>query len=327
MAAARTSLDVAIYDLVLQGPPRDLMAKTLSDLKARGVCPRVVYNVDYHARSHNPPPQMIVVPHDLLQFCDARPVPGQPDLMHQKYVIRDGEAVWTGSTNWTNDSWSLEENVIVTVAAGAVAAAYQQDFEDLWSTRVVENSGRYRPDWIELAAGSRVRPYFTPFRARKLVHEIAQRLSTARRRVRICSPVLTSGPILATLAEMVQEGVKADVKGVFDATQMAEVRAQWQGNPLAAWKLTALDQVLRGIPFTGKASTPWGQGTAHDFMHAKCVVCDDHVFVGSYNLSHSGEDNAENVLEFEDAALADRFAAFIDSVVAAYPPVVVPLIR
>lgn len=325
MAGARTSLEIAIYDLVLAGSARDLVAKTLADLKARGICPRVVYNVDYRARSHNPPPQMIVVPHDLLQFCDGRPVPGQPDLMHQKYVIRDGEAVWTGSTNWTNDSWSLEENVIVTVASRAVAAAYQQDFEDLWSTQVVENSGRYQPDWIELAAGTRVRPYFTPYRARKLVHEIAQRLATAQRRIRICSPVLTSGPILATLAEMVQQGLKADVKGVYDATQMAEVRAQWGGNPLAAWKLAALDQVVRGIPFSGKPSTPWGRGSVHDFMHAKCVVCDDSIFVGSYNLSHSGEDNAENVLEFEDAALADRFAGFIDSVAAAYPPVVVPL--
>ena len=300
------------------------MAEALKGLAARGIRPRVVYNVDYEARSHNPPPQMVVAPHDLLGLCDARPVPGKPDLMHQKYVIRDREVVWTGSTNWTNDSWSLEENVILRVAGGAVAAAYQQDFDDLWTTRTVENSGRYRPDWIDLGPGSRVRPYFTPYRARKLVHEISQRLSTARRSVRICSPVLTSGPILATLAEMVQQGLKADVKGVFDATQMAEVRVQWESNPLAAWKLKALDQVLHGIPFTGKVSTPWGRGTVHDFMHAKCVVCDDFVFAGSYNLSHSGEDNAENVLELEDAALAGQFGAYIDSVIASYPPAVVP---
>jgi len=43
------------------------------------------------------------------------------------------------------------------------------------------------------------------------------------------------------------------------------------------------------------------------------------VFVGSYNLSRSGEENAENVLEIEDAALADRIAAWIDVVRARYP--------
>jgi phosphatidylserine/phosphatidylglycerophosphate/cardiolipin synthase-like enzyme len=45
------------------------------------------------------------------------------------------------------------------------------------------------------------------------------------------------------------------------------------------------------------------------------------VFVGSFNLSHSGEMNAENVLEIADAALADRLAAFVDDVRGRYAPV------
>ena len=56
-------------------------------------------------------------------------------------------------------------------------------------------------------------------------------------------------------------------------------------------------------------------------MHAKVTVADDHVFVGSFNLSHSGEMNAENVLEIVDPALADRLAGFIDEVRARYAPV------
>ena len=77
-------------------------------------------------------------------------------------------------------------------------------------------------------------------------------------------------------------------------------------------------------PFTGKESTPYGAGTVHDFMHAKVTVCDDTVFVGSFNLSRSGEKNAENVLEIEDAAIADRLAAFVDEVRAQYPGVLLP---
>jgi phosphatidylserine/phosphatidylglycerophosphate/cardiolipin synthase-like enzyme len=50
------------------------------------------------------------------------------------------------------------------------------------------------------------------------------------------------------------------------------------------------------------------------------TVADDTVFVGSFNLSHSGEQNAENVLELADARLADRLAAFVDDVRRRYPP-------
>ena len=54
-------------------------------------------------------------------------------------------------------------------------------------------------------------------------------------------------------------------------------------------------------------------------MHAKVTVADDTVFVGSFNLSRSGEENAENVLEIADAALADRMAEWIDALRARYP--------
>jgi hypothetical protein len=43
------------------------------------------------------------------------------------------------------------------------------------------------------------------------------------------------------------------------------------------------------------------------------------VFLGSFNLSRSGEENAENVLEIEDAELADRLAAFVDALRLRYP--------
>jgi phosphatidylserine/phosphatidylglycerophosphate/cardiolipin synthase-like enzyme len=144
----------------------------------------------------------------------------------------------------------------------------------------------------------------------------------ARRRVRICSPLITTGPVLGTLAQVIADGT-VDVAGCVDATQVREVIHQWRTNLNVSWKLPLLQQVMAG-PFTGKVSTPYGDGTVHDFMHAKICVCDDTVFVGSFNLSRSGERNAENVLEIHDAAIADRLAAFVDEVRAKYGPVVLP---
>jgi phosphatidylserine/phosphatidylglycerophosphate/cardiolipin synthase-like enzyme len=56
-------------------------------------------------------------------------------------------------------------------------------------------------------------------------------------------------------------------------------------------------------------------------MHAKIVVADDVVFAGSFNLSRSGEQNAENVLEIHDPLLAGHLSAYVDAVRRLYPPI------
>ncbi|HET8755162.1 MAG TPA: phospholipase D family protein [Solirubrobacteraceae bacterium] len=101
-----------------------------------------------------------------------------------------------------------------------------------------------------------------------------------------------------------------------DLTQVRQVFPQWDANPASAWKSPLLRQAM--LRFTGKDSTPYAPGSLHDFMHAKVTVADDVVFLGSFNLSRSGELNAENVLEIADAALADRMAAWIDRLRSRY---------
>src|SRR5205823_14162304 len=108
-----------------------------------------------------------------------------------------------------------------------------------------------------------------------------------------------------------------------DAARVAEVISQWRENGNVAWKLPLLQKVLSGA-FTGKRSTPYGDGTVHDFMHAKVVVADDVDFTGSFNLSRSGEQNAENVLEIHDPELAEHLSAYVDEVRRRYPPVQLP---
>jgi phosphatidylserine/phosphatidylglycerophosphate/cardiolipin synthase-like enzyme len=251
--------------------------------------------------------------------CETAAIPGVPDLMHHKYVIRDKSSLWSGSTNWTADSWTREENVIITVDSAELAARFGEDFEQLWTRRDVQHSGKV--DTSPLQVGSvTVRPWFCPGRGEQLAHRIAKAIGTATRRVRIASPVISSGPILGTLAQAVSDG-KVDIAGVVDRTQILEVLHQWNENGNAAWKEPMLRTALSRAPFSGKNSTPYAPGSIHDYMHAKMTVADDTVFIGSFNLSHSGELNAENVLEIADADLAERMAAFIDQIRARYPAV------
>ncbi len=283
-----------------------------------------MFNQDHPANLPVPPPAEIdwALVDQLKSFgVETKPIPGVPDLMHHKYVVRDAgtprAVVLTGSTNWTNDSWNREENVIFTVASPDSAAVFKENFEELWQNPVVALSGRISAPWQSLADSTRVRPYFCPGRGLKLLHAMSRSIASARRRIRICSPVLTSGPVLGTLAEVVQHG-GVDVSGVYDATQMDQVKHQWGAEPAAAWKIAAFDSIIAAARFGSKRSTPYAIGSVHDFMHAKLVVADDYVYAGSFNLSHSGEQNAENVVQIESHTVAELCAAYIDHVAARY---------
>jgi phosphatidylserine/phosphatidylglycerophosphate/cardiolipin synthase-like enzyme len=319
LQGATHSLELALYDVKLGHETGELVIPALLEQARKGVAVRIAFNKEHPGGVPVPPP-----PQGDWYRLDAIAVPtrgvlGVPDLMHHKYVIRDRATVLTGSTNWTDDSWTREENVIVQVDSPELAVRYLTDFEQLWKTRDVEKSGKVDPSPITVG-GATVRPWFTPGHGSDLAHRIANRIGSARRRIRIASPVITSAPILGTLAEVAADR-KVDLAGVVDATQVHEVLYQWHENGNSTWKTPALRFLLENGHISGKASTPYGPGTVHDYMHAKVTVADDTVFVGSFNLSHSGEMNAENVLEIEDPALAEQMATFIDQIRAKYPPV------
>ena len=323
ISAAQHSLDIAIYDIRLPDPVGSILRDALTGAAARGVNVRLAYNLDEdgHPVPVPPPPRTDPGLIESLPFPTAA-IPGVPDLMHHKYVIRDGAALWSGSTNWTVDSWTREENVIVTAESPELAARYAEDFEQLWTRRDVAHSGKVDTAPFQIGATA-VRAWFCPGRGERLAHRIAKAIGTATHRVRVASPVISSAPVLATLAQVVTDG-KVDLAGVVDRTQVRQVIDQWRQNGNAAWKEPLLRTALTGAPFSGKHSTPYAPGSVHDFMHAKVTVADDIAFVGSFNLSHSGERNAENVLEIADKELADRLAAFVDEVRARYPAVDLP---
>ena len=317
---AQTSLDVAIYDLRLEASPSAMVLTSFQAAVKRGVAVRLIFNQDHAITIPVPPPPEIdwaFIDQLRSSGVQVKPVPGIPDLMHHKYVVRDGADVLTGSTNWTNDSWTREENVIVTIESAEVARDYGINFEGLWDKPVVAISGRLSSPWSQLSDGTRVRPYFCPGRSLKLVHAMSRSIASAEKRLRICSPVITSGPILGTLAETVQQG-KVDIGGVYDATQMDEVQHQWSTQTGAAWKIAAFHAITAAVHFGGKRSTPYAKGSIHDFMHAKILVADDYVYAGSFNLSHSGESNAENVIQVQSGTIADICVAYIDQVAARY---------
>ena len=324
---ARESLDLALYDVRLESDAGALVLASLLAAHQRGVRVRLLFDVDHPGPIAVPPP-----PETRPEAIEALPVEtrgiaGIPDLMHHKFCVRDGRDVWTGSMNWTEDSWTRQENVVVRVLGSEpLAFAFSLAFDELWERGTVEGTGTVEPRPVELDGGVEARPWFTPGHGDALSHRVAKAIGRARRRIRIASPVLTAGPILGTLVEVVNER-RCHVAGVIDDTQSDDVFRQWSRNGVSAWKIPLLDTVVTAASFSGKPSTPWSPGAVQDFMHAKLVVCDDVSFVGSFNLSRSGERNAENVVEIRDKTTADTLAGYVDEVRALYPPATPPALR
>jgi phosphatidylserine/phosphatidylglycerophosphate/cardiolipin synthase-like enzyme len=322
LAGAERALDLALYDVRFETDAGAVVLAALLGAQQRGVLVRLVHNVDHPGPIPVPPPPEMSPDAIERLPIQTRGVAGIPDLMHHKFVVRDARDVWTGSTNWTDDSWTRQENVVVrALDAPELAAAFSITFEQLWGSGVVAGTGAQpRPVKVGDVA---VRPWFCPAFGDALSHRVAKHLGRATRRIRIASPVLTAGPILGTLVEIVNER-RCDVAGVIDDTQVDEVFHQWQTNGVSAWKIPLLRRIVEGADISGKVTTPWSPVSVHDFMHAKLVVADDVTFVGSFNFSRSGERNAENVLEIHDPTVADDMASYVDGVRARYPRATAP---
>jgi phosphatidylserine/phosphatidylglycerophosphate/cardiolipin synthase-like enzyme len=316
---ATSSLHAAVYDVRVEGVTEARGQAALRAAHERGVDIRLVYELEEEAEEdgRDPLPAPPGTDPETLR-AERYPSHGistREGLMHHKYVIRDGRTVWTGSMNWTEDSWTRQENVIVVIDSKELAYAYGLNYEELWRAETVESTGN--------VDGARVRAWFCPEYGKQLAHRVAKHVGKARERIRIASPVLSSSPILAALVEVVNER-RCDLAGVVDDTQVDEVFWQWKGNGVSEWKIPLLRRVLEGAPFSGKISTRWSPGSVHDYMHAKVVVTDDTSFVGSFNFSRAGERNAENVVEIRDRSVADRLAAYVDEVRERYPPATPP---
>jgi phosphatidylserine/phosphatidylglycerophosphate/cardiolipin synthase-like enzyme len=327
LGAARSTLHLAIYDFRLSDEVARPVVEVLKQRAAAGVEVRIAYdhgkpNASFPGSGSDPAPpgtaDFVRRLGDGIQFKGITGGdPQMPRLMHHKYIVRDGRTstgtVWTGSTNFTDDSWSLQENNIIRIASQELCTYYETDFSELWQRGDISTTGAHDTGTIRVGNVS-VQVAFAPGEGRTIDHDVAHRISSARRRLKICSMLLTSGAILGALSDVLQRGV-AEYGGIYDRTQMEGVFAQWKDGP-AAWKHAVFERVAARL--SGKRSTPYDPCGRHDFMHNKVVVADDAVITGSYNLSRSATENAENILILEDRGLADRYSAYIDHLAVRY---------
>ena len=331
---ATATVDVAIYDFRLtDAQVADTVVDALTKAAATGVVVRIAYDAGkpsaatpatFAALAADPAPPgtaQWVANHfgnADVQIKAITAPSGQ--LMHSKYVVRDGAvggagaAVWTGSTNFTDDAWTLQENNIITIASPTLAAAYRADFDDLWSAGSIKKTGT--GDTGTTTVGSTTLGWdFAPGDGTAIDATLTAAIVGATSRIVLATMVLTSHAMLAALVTAIANGVS--VSGIYDSGQMGPIEREWAKSATSAQVLADWKQVKNKL--VAKTSAPYKPTSPHDFMHNKILITDNQLITGSYNFSANAEKNAENQLHITTGtAIVNRYAAYIATIVATY---------
>ncbi len=249
---ARSTIDVAIYDFRLRDEAARIVSGALRAAVKRGVAIRIAYDavtnagneqarptvpVNIEADKKSPGTETFVS--SFTDIAEIRPITGYRVLMHNKYIIRDGlsadAAVFTGSANFTNDSWGLQENNLLFINSQELSSYYATDFAELWSRhKVIESTGYNDTGTIHIR-GLPITVIFTPGESSRAVMEIVGAIGVAQRRLYVASVVISSGPILAALSEAIDRGIP--LAGLYDGPQMDQVVRQWNSTSVGADRL------------------------------------------------------------------------------------------
>ncbi len=331
---AASTLDIAIYDFRLSSSS---LAKSvvgaLSNAAERGVTVRLAYDAGkptdttastFALMGADPAPTgtaQWVADHfgnTDVQIKAITAPSGQ--LMHSKFVARDADAtastsaVWTGSTNWTDDAWTLQENNIILVASAVAAAAYRADFEQMWVGGSIKGTGTGGGGTTEVGTAS-VGWDFAPGDGAIIDTGLETAVSAATQRIVVAAMVLTSKTVISALVAAISNGIH--VNGIYDSGQMGPIEREWaksanDAQVLADWKMVKKHLVA-------KRSAPFKPTSPHNFMHDKIMVADNALITGSYNFSANAEKNAENQLHVSsDQALVDKYTEYISAISNAY---------
>jgi phosphatidylserine/phosphatidylglycerophosphate/cardiolipin synthase-like enzyme len=313
--AAKHTLDVAIYDM-----------KNKDVLKAlKKISSKVQLTILYDGGpgkaggSTTVDPKIAtakaIIDAGLKKF--AQPIHDKgKHLMHDKFLVRDGTSVWTGSGNFTKGGLLLQDNNYVTIDSPTVASAYAKAFGEL------RGPGHSASHTIGIpAAPAKIKVgnvkmsvlFSTQFtEAEDVETEVQKRLKGARK-VRIMAMLISDPGILDSLFEL----TRIDIKGVLDPHMMKNVMKRPKGksklDPKLFWFASGDKR------FVAAPSHAFVKSDNNNFMHNKVMIIDDRVVItGSYNFSENAELNDENVLVMESPAIAAAYTKYFDKLFNEY---------
>jgi phosphatidylserine/phosphatidylglycerophosphate/cardiolipin synthase-like enzyme len=202
-----------------------------------------------------------------------------PQIFHQKFIVRDGSALLTGSTNFTDTGTSANLNHIVVIRDEKIAGIYGREFREIQQGHFGKlNEGHdASPDDV-VVSEIPVRILFAPDHSPEM--EIMKQMLKARERIdfAIFTFAKSSG-IDDTMVALSKSGLK--VRGALDGKQANQ---KWA----ATHPVNKAGVELFQIPSQGKLRK----------LHHKLMVIDRQVVIaGSFNYTGPANRlNDENIV-------------------------------
>lgn len=284
---ARLSVDAALYSLSLNSV-RDALLRA----HQRGVRVRMVMESENMDRAD---------PEYLKE--NGIPILGdrRDGLMHNKFIVIDGQEVWTGSMNLTDSGAYSDNNNLIRIRSKEVAADYAKEFEEMFvqdkfgRDRVAETPFRK----VTMPDGTKVEVYFSPDDG--VAAAILPLLQRAQVSIYFLAYSFTANDLGEAILAQHKAGV--EVHGVMESDQVASNR----GTEFDPFRQAGIDVRLDGNP---------GQ------MHHKVIVIDRSIVIlGSYNFSANAEkQNDENLLVIYNPLIAEEFIKEFERVYAVAKP-------
>jgi phosphatidylserine/phosphatidylglycerophosphate/cardiolipin synthase-like enzyme len=301
-----STLDLAIYDLTEQAV-LDALAKLG---RKRGRKLRIAFDASGERPTNpiaDPKPGKTHEAIDkagLTKYAKPVQLTGR-HLMHDKFAIRDGKDLWTGSANFTKGGLVLQDNTCLELSSATLARAYQPVFEDIFGhPATLAAPAPVRPTTL---GGAKISVYFAPG-AGEGIDGLCSRLLEKAKKVRLMAFVITDPDILASLARF--SAKSADIRGIVDPAAITVAKKIKTLAPaLLWWTKDPRIRIARSHAFTKTGD--------NDFQHNKVLILDDRLVIcGSYNLSENAEANDENLLLIDSKPIAAAYSAYFDAVQA-----------
>jgi phosphatidylserine/phosphatidylglycerophosphate/cardiolipin synthase-like enzyme len=214
-------------------------------------------------------------------------------LMHNKFWIFDGQTVWTGSTNVTENGIFKQNNNTIVIHSAEVAAMYEREFQEMWEGQFGPRSPSQLAEQSALVDGTPIQVIFTS-EDPAIEMAILPLVNSAQSNIRFLAFSFTDFPLANAMIERARSGVA--VAGVFEKV--------WSGDDSAELKTLFCAQV------------PVRQDGNSSFMHNKVIVIDGRfVITGSMNFSTNAEENNdENVIILENPEIAGHYMQEFDRI-------------